>query len=635
VADFGSGARFGKYRLRGRVAAGGMGEVYKAVAQGFDGVEKVVAIKLIRTSLASEPDLVKMFVEEAKLAFVLNHANLVQSFDVGTIDGQYFIAMEFIEGRTLSRLLRACRSSLGQLLPQRHAVYIAAEACKGLHYAHRVKDAQGRPLGIVHRDVSPSNILVSLDGEVKVSDFGIAWSTMKSHKSELGAIKGKVPYMPPEQVRGGALDGRADVYALGAVLYEAVCGRPPFVGPAGALIPLVVEGKYARPRDVSPDVPEDLEAIILRAMAQRPEDRFESAAAMRDELEELALRRAWRLSSSDLAAFAEALDAAPVEQTPEAEAFDVVLGEELCKVEHADGELSVFTSALAAAKDAGVETHETTPDVPERMVPAPEAARSSSPEPVRASVPGSMPRPSIPPPTRASVPPPAATRVSAAASSTAADEVTSASVDISDLSPPRRRGRLAAMYAVALVIVAVGAGLAARSGAPGAETVGAPAPDLPPRPISLPTPAPTPAPVATSTDGGGAGTIAPLPAGGPPAGEVVSAVLPVGVAPPGIDPGPEPGQVPGPALPPAEPPAVPLAGGEETMAVLAINTEPWTKVEIDGASAGTTPVLGRRVRPGRHTLRLTNPGRNITRTLAVTLRAGERRRIVLDLSEDQ
>jgi serine/threonine protein kinase len=607
-----------------------MGEVYKAVAQGFDRIERVVAIKLIRTSLASEPDLVKMFVEEAKLAFVLNHANLVQTFDVGTIDGQYFIAMEFVEGRTLSHLLRACRNALGQLLPHRHAVYIAAETCKGLHYAHRAKDAQGRALGIVHRDVSPSNILVSRDGEVKVSDFGIAWSTMKSHKSELGAIKGKVPYMPPEQVRGAALDARADVYALGAVLYEAVCGRPPFVGPAGALIPLVIEGKYARPRDVSPEVPEDLEAIILHAMAHRPEDRFESAAAMRDELEELAMRRAWRLSSTDLSSFAEALDAVPIERTPEADAFDLALGQELCKVANADGELSVFTSALAAGAPAGEVTESTTPDVPERVVVPVDPGRPPSPEVQRPSVPGdaarspkggSMRRPSIPPPTRASVPPSPAT----GAPAPSADEL---SVDVSahseDGRPPRRRARLVALYVVAIVVVAVGAGLAARSGPRGVETLAG---------TTLAT-APAPASAPPSAYGEVPGPLPAAPANQAAPGPVVATpvALPVGVAPPGGEPPGSPARGPsidgGVGADPAEPPA----GVEPAMAVLAINTEPWTRVEIDGASAGTTPVIGRRVRPGRHTVRLTNPGRGITRTLSVTLRAGERRRIVLDLS---
>jgi serine/threonine-protein kinase len=346
---------------------------------------------------------------------------------------------------------------------------------------------------------------------VKVSDFGIAWSTMKSHTSELGAIKGKVPYMPPEQVRGAALDGRADVYALGAVLYEAVCGRPPFVGPAGALIPLVVEGRYARPRDVSPDVPEDLEAIILKAMSLRPEDRFQTAAAMRDELEELALKRAWRLSSTDLSGFAEVLDEVPVERTPEAEAFDIVLGAELCKVADGQGgDLSVFTSALPAPGQAPQqdETVDTTPDVPVKVDEASLADK-------RPSVPGSMLRPSLP--TRSpvplahasSVPPAPATRISsspAPAPRVATGEPPSstmhsstepssrpATVDsvLSVPGLPKRRGRAAALYAAAVVAVAVGAGLAARSGSGGAET-NAPAAAAPPSPVSPPSAAPSP-----------------------------------------------------------------------------------------------------------------------------------------------
>ncbi|MBI2895021.1 MAG: protein kinase [Deltaproteobacteria bacterium] len=604
-----SGPRFGRYRLQGRIAAGGMGEVFKATAQAFDGVQKRVAIKLIRTGLEGDPDLVKMFVEEAKVAFLLTHANLVQTFDVGTIDGQYFLAMEYVEGMTLAQVLRGCRDVLGQPMPQRHAVSIAVETLKGLHYAHRFRDGSGKALGIVHRDVSPSNILISLEGEVKVSDFGIAWSTMKTHRSQLGTIKGKVPYMPPEQVRGARLDARADVYAVGAVLYECLCGRPPFLGPPGAIIPLVVEGRFPRPRELDPAIPAELEAIALHALAPAADARYESAAAMRDELEDLAMRQAWRLSSLDLASFVRALDVpAPSPEAGGAGAFDLALGEELRKVGEGQA-LSVFTSVALrpsaesfgggppgthgdrepSGEEAGPPTRETTPDRP--MASAGDRLDSTPP-----SVTGT--------------------------GDTAGER-------------PRRRTALYALYAAALVLVALVGALAARSdgrsGDPGP-------PPVPPSPIGdLPGSSPVGDFAASSPVGDFA-------ASSPVGDFAASQAAPRAPASPVVDPavsspvGDFPGSpagLPLGAAPPGVAPAVPTVVGQGggTSATLAINTEPWTYVDVDGARIGPTPQR-QRVRPGRHVLRLTNPARGISRTLVVVLREGEVRRIVLELSAD-
>src|SRR5262245_22923414 len=182
------GSHFGRYRIVSRIAAGGMGEVYRAVAVGMGGIERPVAVKVMKKDLASEPGFVRMFEEEAKVSFLLVHGNVVQTYDVGRIDDRYFIAMELVDGMTLAALLERCRR-LEQPLPQRHVVHIATQALRGLDYAHRARDARGVPLGVVHRDVSPTNLFVSREGEVKIGDFGIAMSSLRSSRTLAGTIK--------------------------------------------------------------------------------------------------------------------------------------------------------------------------------------------------------------------------------------------------------------------------------------------------------------------------------------------------------------------------------------------------------------------------------------------------------------
>src|SRR5688572_21477609 len=184
----------GRYRVLERIAAGGMGEVYRACT-GIGGAEKQVALKLVRADVAADPGIAGMFVEEAKVALALSHTNVVQAFEVGRSEDRYFLAMEHVDGIDLGALIRLCRDRLGQPIPHRHAIYVAIEALKGLDYAHRCRDTEGRPLRLVHRDISPGNILLSREGEVKIADFGIAKTTLRATGSMAGSFKGKLLYM--------------------------------------------------------------------------------------------------------------------------------------------------------------------------------------------------------------------------------------------------------------------------------------------------------------------------------------------------------------------------------------------------------------------------------------------------------
>ncbi|HEX7489467.1 MAG TPA: serine/threonine-protein kinase, partial [Anaeromyxobacteraceae bacterium] len=217
---------FGKYRLLEPVATGGMAEVWRAEAPGAEGFVKEVALKLIRGDHDARGDFVRMFIQEARLASRLTHANIVQVFEFDQVDGRYYIAMELVRGRTLREVVDRCRE-LGVRLGLARAVHVCAEVARALGYAHRLEDG-GRPAGLVHRDVSPQNVLISFEGEVKLTDFGIARALGASEVTAPGTVKGKLAYMAPEQARGEPVDQRADVFALGAMLYHLLAGAPPY-----------------------------------------------------------------------------------------------------------------------------------------------------------------------------------------------------------------------------------------------------------------------------------------------------------------------------------------------------------------------------------------------------------------------
>src|SRR5262245_41783358 len=258
-----------------------MAEVYLARTTVAQGLTKTLVLKKIHTAYARSRPFVAMFVDEAKIALGLNHPNIVQVFDFGSVGETYFLAMENVEGMDLLRLLQDCAREKRRI-PFGLSAYIVQQLCKGLDYAHRKTDEFGDPLGIVHRDISPQNVLVSWDGGVKIVDFGIA-RARHVHEDE-GVIKGKFAYMSPEQARGEPVDCRSDVFSAGIVLYELVCGRPLFTGRGKEALEQVKAGAIPPPREAAPDVPAALERIVLKAFAYHKDDRYQSARELHVDL---------------------------------------------------------------------------------------------------------------------------------------------------------------------------------------------------------------------------------------------------------------------------------------------------------------------------------------------------------------
>ncbi|SEU30858.1 serine/threonine-protein kinase [Stigmatella erecta] len=304
MADHGP-LEFGKYVLLSKLAAGGMAVTYRARMTGAAGVTKPCVIKQILPHFADDADFVEMFISEARVAMGLSHGNIAQVFDFGEVGGQYFIALEFVYGQPLSKVLRrTAKSGLG-FLPIPLALHVVSKLCDGLDYAHRHVGEDGEALGLVHRDVSPDNVLISYEGEVKVIDFGIAKATsIVESKTSPGVVKGKYPYFSPEQAQGRQdLDSRTDVYAAGVVLYEAVCGRRPYEGEFVTVLPRILRGDYTPPSELNPAVSPELEGIIAGALALDRDERYPTAKALSDALVELLYRDNPRFTPTLLSQF--------------------------------------------------------------------------------------------------------------------------------------------------------------------------------------------------------------------------------------------------------------------------------------------------------------------------------------------
>jgi len=278
--------RFGKYTLIDRIAVGGMAEIFLARQAGLEGFEKTIVIKRIRPHLSSQKSFVKMFLNEAKLAAQLNHPNIVQIYDLGKIGESYFIAMEYIFGRDMRRIIPKA-DSLGIPFPMVYALKIASSVCEGLYYAHQKMDIYGQPLNIVHRDVTPENIFVSFDGTVKVLDFGIAKAANQIEQTKAGEIKGKLSYMSPEQCMGKPLDSRSDIFSLGVVLYEWITGFKLFTGESEVgILKSITEGKIYAPSYFKADIPEAVEKILMKALDKDREKRYQSAWDMQYDVDQ-------------------------------------------------------------------------------------------------------------------------------------------------------------------------------------------------------------------------------------------------------------------------------------------------------------------------------------------------------------
>jgi serine/threonine protein kinase len=299
--------KFGQYELLELIAVGGMAEVFKGRVVAAEGFEKLVAIKRILPDLAEDDRFVKMLLTEARIHSALSHRNIVQIHDLGiSEDGQYFIVLEYVDGFDL-RIITEQLAAAGEILPEALSLHIASEVAQGLHFAHELRGPDGQPLGLIHRDVTPSNILVSLAGEVKLSDFGLA--KRRHDRSVVGSLKGNLSYMSPEQAKQSPLDRRTDVFSLGAVLFELLTGRRlREITDELAGWTHVASGSVPSVRALRPDLPAPIGALLDRALAPDPAARFPDAAAFGTAIREALAGLNIPVGASDLAALIQALD---------------------------------------------------------------------------------------------------------------------------------------------------------------------------------------------------------------------------------------------------------------------------------------------------------------------------------------
>jgi len=308
------GTRFGKYTLINRIAVGGMAEIFLARQEGVEGFEKTICIKRIRPHLSSQVSFVRMFLNEAKLAAQLNHPNIVQIFDLGRIGESYFIAMEFISGRDMSRCIPKAEK-VGIHFPLVYALKVVTSVCEGLYFAHNRTDAYGKPLNIVHRDITPENVMVSFNGTVKVLDFGIAKATSQLEQTRAGEIKGKLSYMSPEQCMGKPLDHRSDIFSLGVVAYEWVTGYKLFTGENEmAILKSIIDGKIYPPSYFKEDVPEPVERILMKALEKDREKRYQSAWDLQYDIDQFLGTQEFQPSNIHLSNFMKQLFSDEAEQ---------------------------------------------------------------------------------------------------------------------------------------------------------------------------------------------------------------------------------------------------------------------------------------------------------------------------------
>jgi serine/threonine protein kinase len=380
-------AKHGRYKILRRVADGGMAEIFLATQMGREGFQKPVILKRIHSTIYADPQFRNMFIDEAHISMSLSHSNIAQVLDLGVSAGRYFLVLELVDGWDLGRILHRAATA-GVRLPRELALHVGAEICRALAYAHsKAMDGQG-PLGIVHRDVSPHNVLLSEQGEVKLTDFGIAKAMNKREHTGTGVVKGKVAFMSPEQALGKPIDARSDLFSLGTMLYLMVTRTRPFEGPSDLETLLrVQQGSFPAPEEVSPDLPPEVAALISRAMRRDPAERYQSADEMLADIERV-LRTAFRpVGQSELKRWLADLTARdgvlPISQasarstsartgTGELEEEDVVLLDSE-DAEEVDGEEA---TSVAVVKGGGVVRSRTVRPRQGPLLPVPEDAES-------------------------------------------------------------------------------------------------------------------------------------------------------------------------------------------------------------------------------------------------------------------
>ncbi|MCA9671520.1 MAG: PEGA domain-containing protein [Myxococcales bacterium] len=348
---------FGKYYLLERINVGGMAEVFRAKAYGVEGFERLLAVKRILPNIAEDEEFIEMFIDEAKIAVQLNHANIAQIFDLGKVDDSYFIALEYIHGKDLRAIFDRCRS-LSQPMPIPQACFIIMKVCEGLDYAHNKRDSSGSEMHLVHRDVSPQNVLISYEGEVKLVDFGIAKAAGKASKTQAGILKGKFGYMSPEQVRGLPLDRRSDIFSVGIVLYELLTGERLFLGESDfSTLEKVRNVEILPPSTYNRKIGEELEQIVLKALAKDVEDRYQNAIDLHDDLQAYMYSSGEFYSRKDLASWQKQTFAREIEdESKKLEAYRQMPVPEPVEAEN--------SGPVQAAVTASVQTSPPPPPVP-------------------------------------------------------------------------------------------------------------------------------------------------------------------------------------------------------------------------------------------------------------------------------
>ena len=305
---------FGKYYLLERINVGGMAEVFKAKTFGVEGFERLLAVKRILPNIAEDEEFIAMFIDEAKIAVQLQHANVAQIFDLGKVEDSYFIALEHVHGKDLRSIFDRLRGK-GDVMPIQQACWIIMQVCEGLDYAHNKRDAQGRELHLVHRDISPQNVLIGYEGEVKLIDFGIAKAAGKASKTQAGILKGKFGYMSPEQVRGLPIDRRSDIFSMGIVMYELLTNERLFVGESDfSTLEKVRNVEIMPPSSYNKKIPSELERIVLKVLAKDPEDRYANAIDLHDDLQAFLHKIGEFYSRKDLAAWMKKMFAVEIEE---------------------------------------------------------------------------------------------------------------------------------------------------------------------------------------------------------------------------------------------------------------------------------------------------------------------------------
>jgi TonB family protein len=366
---------FGKYLLLDRVNIGGMAEVWRAKTFGAGGFERIVAIKRILPNIAEDEEFISMFLDEAKITVQLNHANIAQIYELNNLSNSYFIAMEYVSGKDLRAVFDRCRKR-GEPAPIPLTCYAIAQCSEGLDYAHRAKDRQGRDMSIVHRDVSPQNILISDEGDIKLCDFGIAKAASKVSTTMSGALKGKLQYMSPEQAWGKRLDRRSDIFSLGSVLYEMLTGAPLFEGDTDmSVLESVREGDVATPSARGAEVPKRVDQIVVKALAKNPQDRYQNASEFEKDLHAVLYTYQPSPGPADLAIYMHRLLEAPPASDDE---IDAAFDKARDMSPGRPGPVSVPAAPPKRGKGLVIVQ---TGEIPRPVLPAPAPASAPAPEP--------------------------------------------------------------------------------------------------------------------------------------------------------------------------------------------------------------------------------------------------------------